>query len=167
MSASESEKKSNAGNLYLAFLGLLLVIMGSFFMWIMWLSFENAKRTRAWLEVPCEIITSKKTEIIFPHRNVEYQWQGSYSYQIDGQQYLSDRLEVRGAKRTPKVDKINKLVDTYVAGTRAVCFVNPENLDYAILRHDSKGAGYSIWFPGLFAVGGAGMILGAFRKWNR
>lgn len=167
MHPATSEKKSNAGNLYLAFLGLLLVAMGGFFIWIMGLSYKNAERTRSWQEVPCKILTSKRAKIVIPNRNVEYQWQGSFSYEIDGKQYVSNRLEVRGAKRTTKIEKVDKLTETYQAGRQKVCFVHPEDHSYAILQHDSKGAGYSIWFPGLFAIGGLGMIVGAVKKWNR
>jgi len=167
MSKSESGKVSNAGNLYLIFLGVLLVAMGGFFMLIMGISYRNANLTRAWPEVSCKINHSERGSRTIPNRNTEYQWQGSYSYKMDGESYTSQRLEKRGAKWTTKVDKVDVIVEQFPVGSTKICFVNPEDKSYSILKHDSRGAGYSIWFPGLFAVGGLGMIFGAVKKWNR
>jgi len=147
MTSDRKEKKSNAGNIYLMFLGLLLVGMGAFFMFIMWLSFQKASSTRAWLEIPCKIVRSEQALSIQPNRNVEYQWQGEYLYTVEG--------------------RVEKVLEKFPAGAETVCFVNPEDHSFSILKHDSRGAGYSIWFPGLFAVGGLGMMVGAVRKWNR
>jgi hypothetical protein len=45
-----------------------------------------------------------------------------------------------------------------------VCFVNPADPSFAILEKDSKAVIYTIWFPGLFVVGGLGMAVQALRK---
>jgi hypothetical protein len=46
-----------------------------------------------------------------------------------------------------------------------ICYVDPKSPDRAVLKRDTKAALYSIWFPCLFVIGGAGMILSAlFRK---
>ena len=137
-------------------------------MCFMWLSFAKANKTRGWLETPCLIVSSQKHTEERTLGKVEHQWRGSYSYEVDGKTYLSTRYELRGSKWTTKdEEKIDPILETFPTGQTRTCFVNPQDHNYAILKHDSRGAGYSIWFPGLFAVGGVGIIVGAIRKWNR
>ena len=167
MAETEPKTTSNAGNLYLIFLGLLLLLMGAGFMFVMWLSYVRANTTRDWPRVTCNMISSARFAEERTPGKMEYQWRGQYEYSIDGKQYMADRYELRGAKWTTKVEKVDEIVETFPAGAEATCFVDPANHAYSILKHDSRGAGYSIWFPGLFAVGGVGMIVGALRKWKK
>jgi len=41
--------------------------------------------------------------------------------------------------------------------------VNPNDADFTMIKPDSKAAGYSIWFPMLFVVGGLGISIKAIR----
>jgi hypothetical protein len=168
MESSEKDKKSNAGNLYLMFLGLLLVIMGSLFMYLMWTSFQRANLTRSkWLEIPCVILESKTQQLEQrPNYHPEFRWEGKYRYTFKDVDYIGTQLELRGSKSTSKQEMVDKVVEKFPLGAVVPCFVDPNNPSAAILKHDSRGSGYSIWFPGLFAVGGIGMIVGAARKWN-
>jgi len=166
MGQAEKKSVSNAGNLYLIFLGLLLFAMGAGFMFIMWLSFQRANHTRTWKEVPCRILKSEiKTEERIAGK-LEYQWNGEYTYELEGEDYVSTRFELRGNKWSSQKDRIEAVVRKYPAGKSAVCYVDPKDITFSILKHDSKAAGYNIWFPGLFALGGVGMIFGAVKKWN-
>ena len=50
-------------------------------------------------------------------------------------------------------------------GNETVCYLDPDAPELVVLKKDSKAALYTIWFPCLFIVGGAGMIFSAlFRK---
>ncbi|MEM1444175.1 MAG: hypothetical protein AAGF67_17645, partial [Verrucomicrobiota bacterium] len=60
--------------------------------------------------------------------------------------------------------KLKKHIERYQPDTNLVCYVDPKNPDFAVLKKDTKAALYSIWFPGLFVVGGAGMILTALVR---
>ena len=133
----------------------------------MWLSYDKANSTREWPSVSCEMVSSMRYAEERTPGKLEYQWRGQYLYSIDGKPYIGERYEPRGAKWTTKVEKVDAIVEAFPAGEKAVCYVDPKNHGYSILKHDSRGAGYSIWFPGLFAVGGLGMIVGALRKWNK
>ena len=166
MEVAKTGKQSNVGNVYLVFLGLFLVIIGGAFTLLMWLSFQRANTTRQWDELPCVIESSTVTERQLPGHSLEYQWQVEYSYSVGEVQRKGTKQSLRGSKWTSKDEKIEVLLENYPEARKTVCYVNPENSAQAILEHDSRGAGYSIWFPMLFAIGGVGMIVGALRKWN-
>lgn len=156
-----------AGNIYLVFLAICLIAIGGFFMWIMWASFKRANETRKWDTVPCVIIESFKNQRTIPNRNTEYQWRGKYEFEYKEQMWVGTKLESRGSKWSSKEEKVDNLATKYKVGLKTLCFVNPEFPEEAILKHDSKGAGYSIWFPGIFVLGGVGMIAGVLRKKKR
>jgi hypothetical protein len=46
-------------------------------------------------------------------------------------------------------------------------YVNPADVNFAMLKPDSKAAGYSIWFPMLFVIGGLGIALRAISGERR
>ena len=52
-------------------------------------------------------------------------------------------------------------IKEYPAGKTTTCRVNPNNPDFAVLKPDSLAPGYSIWFPGLFVIGGLGITFRA------
>ena len=54
-----------------------------------------------------------------------------------------------------------KLAAEFPPGKMTTCRVNPRDPDFAVLKPDSLAPGYSIWFPGLFVVGGLGIALRA------
>ena len=43
-------------------------------------------------------------------------------------------------------------------------YVNPADVNFTMLKPDSKAAGYSIWFPMLFVIGGLGIAIRAIRS---
>lgn len=45
-----------------------------------------------------------------------------------------------------------------------MAFVNPTEPNFAVLKPDTKAAGYSIWFPLLFVVGGLGIVVRAIVR---
>jgi hypothetical protein len=47
---------------------------------------------------------------------------------------------------------------------QTVCYVNPSDPTIAILKHGTRAALYSIWFPLLFVVGGLGIAWTAIRR---
>jgi len=67
-------------------------------------------------------------------------------------------IETKWTSRKPEVQD---LISKYSVNASVFCYVNPEKPSQAILSHDSKAAGYAIWFPGLFVLGGGGIMLGA------
>jgi hypothetical protein len=160
---SASAKPSAAARLYLAAIGLSLALMGGGFFWLMWRSFDRARHMQSWPEVRCVIIESKTEERrIDPSSPPEYRVSVTYGYEFNGKPRTGDHMTWRGNPWTSKPDVIQERLDAYKEGTSTTCRVNPENPDFSVLKPDTKAPGYSIWFPGLFVVGGLGITVRAF-----
>jgi hypothetical protein len=164
--AKKSTEKSKAGSYYLAGIGLAVAAVGAVFVYLLWSSFAQANATREWQETPCLIITSKVKERSAKNITKEYSWNLEYIYDFDGESYSSKFHTPRAAKWSNSEKSIEALIAEYPEGEKSICYVNPATPSQAILKHDSKGAGYSIWFPMLFVVGGLGITLSAMRGLN-
>ena len=92
-----------------------------------------------------------------------------YLDQFEGEDNISETYKPRGQRWRNSVEKVKPLLEQYPVDKKTVCFVNPERPTdpskprQAILAHDTKAAGYSIWFPALFSIGGIGIMVGAIR----
>jgi hypothetical protein len=72
---------------------------------------------------------------------------------------------VRDVERRSRVRaKAEKLQGRFDSGREVTCYVNPGNPADAILLKPTKAPGYTVWFPGLFVVGGLGMCVVAIRR---
>ena len=87
----------------------------------------------------------------------------TYRYTHEGKERISDRYK-RLPTESSDPRKVKAKEKKYLVGEESVCYVNPEDPDFAVLRKESKAGLYSIWFPCLFIVGGAGMILTAILR---
>lgn len=158
----KTTEKSRAGAFYLAGIGLAVALVGAVFVYLLWSSFSQARATREWTETPCLVIMSKVKE-----RSVdiskEFSWNVEYIYDFGGESYSSKFHTPRAAKWSSSKKNVDALISEYPEGEKAICYVNPAAPSQAILKHDSKGAGYSIWFPMLFVVGGLGITVSALR----
>lgn len=158
---------SKAGAIYLLGIGIFLMLIGGLFGWLMWRSYGNAVTTRHWDEIPCQIIRSEVESRTVDRISTEYSWAVEYEYQLGGEVFVSSKSMKRGAKWTKEVENADRFVKEFPEGSERVCYVNPASNAQAILIHDTKAAGYTIWFPGLFAIGGLGMVVGAVRNFFR
>ena len=118
-----------------------------------------------WVKTPCTIQTSEADDTTRNQRgDPKYILEITYHYEFDGTPYVGDRLKrlpVEGSD--PR--KVNLKLKEYPAGRETVCYVDPDEPDFAVLKKDSKAGLYSIWFPCLFIIGGAGIMLSAlFRR---
>lgn len=157
---------SLAGRIWKAFLGLGIAIAGLVFAQYLWGSYERAASMDSWIEVPCIIEATDIDDSQLNQRGVpKYILTVTYRYSHEGKERTSNRI-----KRLPTEGSDPRKVKTkekeYPVGTEAVCYVKPDDPDFAILKKDSKAGLYSIWFPCLFIVGGAGMILSALFRRN-
>lgn len=157
------EEKSKAGSFYLAGIGLAVALVGAVFVYLLWSSYKQASETREWVETPCLVIRSKVSERSSEHISKEYSWNVEYLYEYEGKSYPSKFHTPRRAKWSSRKGDVEELIKKYPVDQKAVCFVNPEVPSQAILEHDSKAAGYSIWFPMLFVIGGLGIMLSSLR----
>lgn len=154
-----------AKRIFLVVLGLFTASIGALFTWVMAQSYLNAQATRAWTETPTIIkVAEIESRQIGEHVPMDYAPKVEFSYDYGDQAYVSDLLTPRGQKWAKERKKAEVQLLDFSVGLETVCWVNPEEPKTAILKHDTKAAGYSIWFPLLFVIGGLGVAVGAFRK---
>ena len=150
---------------FLILLGLVIAAIGGLFTFLMWKSYGRAVEQRSWPQVDALILSSEVEE--WKHDEfspMEYRLKILYGYEWDGEAKTGERYDFRGNANYNKRDKIEAMVEKLPAGTKTKAYVNPEDPDFAMLKPDSKAAGYSIWFPMLFVVGGLGVAIRAVVK---
>ena len=146
-------------------LGLSVSAIGGLFAVLMWKSYERAVGQRAWPQVDALVLSSEVEE--WKHdefSQMEYRLKLLYGYEWEGEAKTGERYGFRGNPNYNKRDKVEGLAKEFPAGLKTKVYVNPEDPDFAILQPDSKAAGYSIWFPLLFVVGGLGISIRAIVR---
>ena len=150
-----------------AILGLLVSVIGAFFVYALWVGFERARETRAWTETRCEIVVSELSEERpTPNSPLAYQAVIAYRYEFGGEARTGSKVK-RVDGPTSHRKKAEKLVEDYPVGRELSCCVDPENPEIAILEHNTLAPLYSIWFPGLFVVAGLGIAVNCMRQMAR
>ncbi len=162
------KKQGIGGFLYLAFIGLALAIIGGVFVAILWRGYSRAKETREWPKVPAVVVVSQVGERQLG-RDVpkEYTHELIYEYRIDGEFYRSEKLKRRENPFFKEKAKVAPEAGRFPVGSKLEAFVNPNDPKEAVVEHETKAPGYSIWFPGLFLVGGLGVFVRAVSKMLR
>jgi len=154
-----------AGTWYLTAVGLALCLIAALFLWLMGRSYLRAREMASWPKVPCLILRSEVSQRrIAENVSPDYRFAVLYRYESEGRDYESTRSSLRGSMPRSEVESIEALVQQFTLGSTQSCWVNPRDPAVALLKLDSRAAGYSLWFPGLFFLGGLGMILGAWKK---
>jgi hypothetical protein len=155
-------------------IGLTLVITGLAVTALLFIPYYRAKETRGWTETPCVITVSEQKE---DHSGdlskTTHRVFISYRYSFDGQELTSSRVQRRTfageddeqlSYKTPHASKADDLVAKYPVGLATKCRVNPADPVDAVLEHQTEAAIYTLWWPLLFAVGGAGIAWSALRR---
>lgn len=164
----EAHKGSNlAAKLFLCLIGVMLMLAGGVFEWLMFRSYLHAKATREWPQVEAVVLRSVIVERQIIGSPPEFSLSILYGYHFGNEDLTSDQISPRGAKWTKDVSSVKQLASEYTKGSYHTAWVKPDRSGVAILEHDSKAAGYTLWFPALIMVGGGGMILGAFKRPKR
>jgi len=155
-------------------IGLTLVITGLAVTALMFIPYHRGKETRSWPETPCVITESYEKEgSLGDLTSSSHRVFLRYRYTIGGQEYTSTHLQRRtfaGADdadlsfKTAGSAEAKKLLDKYPVNLKTTCWVNPADPADALLEHQSTAAIYTLWFPMLFAVGGAGIAWSALRR---
>jgi Protein of unknown function (DUF3592) len=147
---------------FLVMLGLTIASLGGLFVVLMGMSYMRAVDQREWPQVQGLVLSSEIEE--YRHDEFsprEYRLKIRYSYDLEGERKTGERYGFRGNPKYNKRDKIEDLVNTYPVGEKVMVYVNPADADFTMLKPDSKAAGYSIWFPMLFVIGGLGIAIRA------
>ncbi|WP_411827086.1 DUF3592 domain-containing protein [Luteolibacter sp. AS25] len=151
--------------IFLILLGLCISAIGGLFTVLMWKSYERAVDQRGWPQVEAVVLSSEMEE--WQHDEFspkEYRLNLLYGYEWEGEAKTSERLSVRGNPSYNKSGKVQGMLKEYPTGGRVMAYVNPGDPNFAILMVDSKAAGYSIWFPMLFLLGGLVIAVSAIVK---
>lgn len=151
-----------SGRWFLVTMGLTVALIGGLFVCLLGRSFLRAREMRTWQEVPCVILTSDIEERIHdPQSPREFRHNVSFGYEWQGEPRTGDHLTLRGSGWSSKRGLIAKRQAEYPERMTTTCRVDPANPNFAVLKPDSLAPGYSIWFPGLFVVGGLGIAIKA------
>lgn len=145
-------------------LGLGLIIPGAAFAIFLWVSYARAEETRHWAPTPCLIISSQVlTEHPTPNSPPAHRASIRYRYVFDGIKHTGDHVRRVDGPSTKK-EKAEQLCAKYPPGLEAICHVNPAQPNFAVLEHATKAGLYTLWFPLIFVIGGAGMVWSAWRR---
>ncbi|NNE91270.1 MAG: DUF3592 domain-containing protein [Verrucomicrobiales bacterium] len=162
--STRSQSPNLAGKLWGVALGITLILMGSLFVWYLWAAYKKATLTDSWIKTPCEIVSSTIDESqLTQHYSTKFRLDLEYQYTFEGRSFTGTRVR-RLPVESASLKKVQRKQALYPADTSSHCLVNPENPAESVLEPDSKGSLYSIWFPGLFILGGCGIIVAALRK---
>lgn len=151
--------------LFLALLGLVIALIGAVFTVLMWKSYERAVGQRSWPQVDAVVLSSEIEE--WQHDEFspkEFRVKILYGYEWEGERRTGERYGFRGNPNYNKRNKVAGIVEAFPTGKATKVFVNPKDPDFSMLKPDSKAAGYSIWFPMLFVVGGLGITARALTS---
>ncbi len=143
-------------------MGLSLIAVGCGIIWYLWAVYQKASLMDAWVETPCTIEKSEvKADGLTQHYATKYKLVVEYTYTYQGQKYRGDKFK-RLQPESPDKKKVARKQKGFAVGDSAVCYVNPDQPDIAVLKKDTKASIYTAWFPGLFVLGGVGMIVAIF-----
>jgi hypothetical protein len=155
---------SSAGRWWLAAMGVFLALAGLLFTGVLWRAYQRAAETRAWIETPCTIVGSTlRSERPSPNSNIAHRAEIRYVYDFAGQTRTGTRVK-RVDGPTTHEDRARATLEAYPVGLQTQCYVNPAAPGETVLKHGTRAALYSIWFPLLFVVGGLGMARNAVRR---
>ncbi|MEJ6578238.1 MAG: DUF3592 domain-containing protein [Akkermansiaceae bacterium] len=159
------KKQGISGLVYLAFIGLSLATMGGIFVAILGRGYLRASETREWTTVPAVVMESKLGERkLGSSVPLEFFHELVYEYRFEEKFYRGERTKRRKNPFLKEKAGVQDEVDRWKVGMKVEAWVNPSHPEEAVLEHDTKGPGYSIWFPGLFLVGGFGVFFRALSK---
>lgn len=154
-----------AGKIYLTGVGVVLCLLSGIFLWLMTRSYLRSSRMAEWPQHEAVILVAEPATVNWGGTiSPSYVLRVLYRYRVGEMDYESDRYALRGSPRFAKQEVVEKMAENFPVGQVVMCWVDPSNPAMAVLKVDSRAPGYSLWFPGLFFLGGVGMIVGAWKK---
>ena len=130
--------------------------------------------TRRWSAVPCTIVRSDVLPLrLSPVTPPEWRVFLAYDYQWKGRTLRSTRWrrvaflesdDAEVSRKSSHREVAEALAARYPVGLATTCHVNPAAPDEAVLEHLTKAPLYTLWWPLIFAAGGAGILRSALRS---
>ena len=140
------------------------MLSGLVFFWLLARGFFAAKVYDSWIPTPAKVVSAWIETLPQPGSEPpRYEFQVRYIYNVNSVPHTGTRLkEIPG--NTRQRSKVEKLEARFPVDAEVTCFVDPTDPAKAILIRPTKAPGYTLWYPGLFVVGGAGMCYSACRR---
>lgn len=146
------------------FFGLFFLVGAALFYFLFIRPVGLIVAARSWQETPCTIVSSQVGE----HSDSDgttYSVDITFAYEVDGAEMRSSDYDFSKGSSSG-YDRKKAVVDRYPPGSRAVCYVDPENPRRAVINRNFS-AGYLIGlFPLLFLFAGLGGLIWAV-PWAR
>lgn len=151
-----------SSTVFLVLFGLVTALIGGLFTALMWDSYQRASAMHSWPQTEAVILSSGIGERRHDEFSAkEYRVKLLYGYEWQGEAKTGELLTARGNPWSKELARPDRELEKFPAGMKTIAYVNPADPDFAVLKPDSKAAGYSIWFPLLFVAGGLGIVVRA------
>lgn len=147
------------GRLLLGFLGAVFFLVGGgLILWIGLPTLNSAKASKAWPTV--EGIVIESTVLTKRSNGPTYKAVVVYDYEVEGEEYSSDRIWFGGEVSTSNRGQMRNIVKEYTEGEATTVHYDPENPKEAVLQPGAFFTSYfMIIFGSVFAVPGAIMAM--------
>jgi hypothetical protein len=161
ISARHGTASSAAGVWGIRVFGLVFALIGGVATWFVGVKpLLQAQSAKSWDEVPCKI----RTAYVDSHKGSKggrtYSIKVSYSYSVDGRQYVGDRYNFSTGSSSGREWR-DRAVDALTAQTDPVCYVNPaEPMESVLVREIGNEAWFGL-IPLIFLVVGAALFMAA------
>ncbi|MGA1824786.1 MAG: hypothetical protein ACMUIP_08985 [bacterium] len=119
--------------------------------------------TKNWLETPCIIMTSEVLREKMFDGDVIRKPNIRYKYEIGGQSYESDVVDVFWVSISGGMDA-QKIVNAFSVEKETICWINPENHHESTLQRGWQPMHYGAFLPLLLFIPGVAMMIAAFWK---
>jgi hypothetical protein len=139
--------------------------------------YRRAIEPRSWPAVPCTITRSDLQPLrIADSAAPEWRVLLAYQYSINGTTLTGTRWrrvsflnpdDASVSRKSAHREVAEDLTRKYPVGLATTCHVNPLDPAEAVLEHQSKAPIYTLWWPMIFAAGGAGILWSACRQPKR
>jgi len=151
---------TRSGKAYLFGIGLLIFLAGGVFFGLMWRSYERGREMAGWPQADALVMVSEIEERqIGPEVARDYRFKVLFGYEAQGRALTSSLWTLRGTPWSSAPERAEALAARYPVGSRVTCIYDPRQPQVAVLKAETKAVGYAIWFPGIFVVGGLGIML--------
>jgi len=157
--------KLSRGCSILFFIPFLLAGLAMMY-FIIWRPIQGSIRARSWIETPC-VVTVSTVDIHDGDDGNTYKVHIEYDYFVNDQKYHSNRYEFFDVASSGRSGK-EEVVSQFPVGDKALCYVNPDNPEAAVIYRDIHWWLFPLaLFPLIFIAVGAGGIIYGVKTWNK
>jgi|SRR5579859_2109979 len=159
MAITKSSKDRAKGRGFLVVFFTIFMLFGLAMSAVFLYPLVQIARARDWREVPCTILTSRVESHSGSKGGSTYSVEVAYEYEIDGQRHVGMRYKFMSGSSSG-YDGKKEIVDRLRPGTETVCYVNRHDAGDAVIERGFTGDILFGFIPMIFAVIGAGGLLG-------